>query len=46
MKNTDIWVKLNKESALIINSNTPFFKRVWNLLTNPFYYLFTGKLRY
>lgn len=28
------------------NRNNNFLKRIWIILTNPFYYIFTGKIRY
>lgn len=29
--------------SLVINSNQSFSKRLWNLIKNPFTYLFFGK---
>jgi len=32
--------------ALVINSKDNFGKRVWNLIKNPFTYLFFGKIEW
>jgi len=37
---------LKKKKGIIIISDNPFFKRLWFLLSNPFRYIFTGKVRY
>lgn len=37
---------LSNTSTLKINSNSPFYLRLWYSLTNPFTYLFSGKRRY
>ena len=42
---------MKKESSLpgvvanVVN-NTPFYKRLWNLISNPFYYVIKGNIRY
>lgn len=35
----------NKKGIIIITDNS-FFRRLWFLLSNPFRYIFTGKIRY
>ena len=32
--------------ALAITSGETWYKRIWYVLTNPFTYIFAGKLRY
>jgi hypothetical protein len=32
--------------AVVITSGEAWYKRLWYVLTNPFTYLFAGKLRY
>lgn len=39
-------VNPDKHYALYLRTTTNFFIRLWRLLSNPFLYLFTGKLRY
>jgi len=34
------------EGAFEITTSTRFFQRLWNLLTNPITYLFSGKIRW
>jgi len=36
---------INNDSIWIINPNITWYKRLWYLLSNPFSYLFTGKVR-
>lgn len=42
----DIELNNNKMKGLVLISNNNFFTRIWFLLSNPFRYIFTGKLRY
>ncbi len=35
-----------KKKGIIIISDNNFFVRIWFLLSNPFRYIFTGKIRY
>jgi hypothetical protein len=35
-----------KQTGLLFISDNKFFKRLWFLLSNPFRYLFTGRVRY
>ena len=35
-----------KRTGLLLISDNRFFTRVWFLLSNPFRYIFTGKIRY
>jgi len=37
--------KIGMNSIIIFTKNC-FFKRLWFLISNPFYYLFAGKIRY
>ena len=34
------------EGAFVVTTSTRFFRMLWNLLTNPFTYLFAGKIRW
>lgn len=38
-------VQLNNKLWLI-NNSTKWYKRIWYLISNPFLYLFKGKLRF
>jgi hypothetical protein len=45
MKKVDVIIK--KEDVILVkNTNTTWYKRLWNLISNPFRYLFTGTLQY
>jgi len=35
-----------KGMGILLITNNKFFKRLWYMITNPFRYLFTGKIRY
>jgi hypothetical protein len=32
--------------ALLIEAKTSWYKRLWYVISNPFLYVFTGKIRY
>ncbi len=42
--NTEI--ELNKSAIIIKSLNRTFLGRLWILISNPFLYLFKGKIRY
>ncbi len=47
MKNSKLNLDVREVSVIEIeNKNRDFFSRVWVVLTNPFLYIFTGKIRY
>ncbi len=33
-------------SAIEITTKTKWYKRLWNIVSNPFYYIFCGKIKY
>ena len=35
-----------KRTGLLLISDNKFFTRVWFFISNPFRYIFTGKIRY
>jgi len=39
-------VRLLETKGILLMSNNKFFKRVWYFISNPFRYIFTGKIRY
>lgn len=39
-------VRLLKTKGILLMSNNGFFRRLWYLLSNPFRYIFKGKIRY
>jgi len=41
-----VYSNKKKQTGLLFISDNKFFKRLWFLLSNPFRYLFTGKIRY
>lgn len=46
-KSADVQIpNLKRKKGIIIISDNKFFKRLWFLLSNPFRYLFTGRVRY
>lgn len=46
-KNTNIVVpNLDNKKGIIIISDNTFLKRLWFFISNPFRYIFTGKIRY
>ena len=34
------------DSITIINTHIKWYRRLWYVVSNPFYYVITGKLRY
>lgn len=36
----------NPKHSLRIETKTPIYRRIWNVLTNPFLYIINGKIRY
>lgn len=38
--------KVTNHYAILVNTDTAWYKRLWRLLTNPFTYIFTGIIRY
>lgn len=46
-QNSDVKLSAKKhKTGIQIISDNSFFKRLWFFLSNPFRYLFTGKIRY
>jgi len=43
---SDIELNPKNKKGIIIISVSNFITRIWFLLSNPFRYIFTGKLRY
>jgi len=39
-------VRLLKTKGILLMSNNGFFRRLWYFISNPFRYIFTGKIRY
>lgn len=39
-------IKSNTDSIIIINAKRKWYKRIWIIITNPFLYVFSGKIRY
>ena len=39
-------ITLKENNEIEIKTNKKFLDRLWILISNPFVYLFTGKLRY
>lgn len=39
-------VRLLKTKGILLMSNNGFFRRLWYFVSNPFRYIFTGKVRY
>ena len=39
-------VRIHSPSAFEVTTRIPWHRRLWYMLTNPFTYLFTGKLRW
>jgi len=35
-----------KDSITIKNPGSSWYRRLWNIISNPFMYLITGKIRY
>ena len=46
MENKEIPLPKNYEILRIENKAVSFLVRLWRLVSNPFTYLFTGKIRY
>lgn len=46
MEAADVRLYANKKKGILLISDNKFFTRLWFLISNPFRYLFTGKLRY
>jgi len=42
----DVKLHSNKKKGILIISENNFLKRIWFLLSNPFRYIFNGKIRY
>lgn len=42
----DVRLNGNKKKGIVIISDNNFITRIWFLLTNPFRYIFTKKIRY
>jgi hypothetical protein len=46
-ENTTIFETLTRwEESLFINSRVKWYKRIWYIISNPFLYIFQGKIRY
>lgn len=42
----DVKLNPNNEYGIHITTGRKFFKRLWLYFSNPFTYIFTGKIRY
>ena len=43
---SDVQLYPKKQKGILIMTDNKFFIRIWFLLSNPFRYIFTGKIRY
>ena len=46
MQMGDVRLYANKKKGLVLITDNNFFHRVWFLLSNPFRYIFIGKIKY
>jgi hypothetical protein len=42
----DVKLYANKKKGILLISDNKFFTRLWFHISNPFRYIFTGKIRY
>lgn len=45
-KNADIVLYKDNSNGVTIITATKWHVRIWNVLTNPFFYIFAGRIRY
>jgi hypothetical protein len=46
VQNLDAHIDFNSDDDFILISSKSFFVRLWFLISNPFFYLFAGYIRY
>ena len=42
----DVKLYANKQKGILLLTDNKFWKRLWFQISNPFRYVFTGKIRY
>ena len=42
----DVRLYANKQKGILLLSDNKFWKRLWFQISNPFRYVFTGRIRY
>lgn len=42
----DVKLYINPKRGILLISDNKFLKRIWFYISNPFRYIFTGKIRY
>jgi len=42
----DVRLYANKQKGILLLTDNGFWKRLWFLISNPFRYVFTGRIRY
>jgi len=46
MQPADVKLYVNPKRGILLISDNKFLKRIWFYISNPFRYIFTGKIRY
>lgn len=46
IKSADLCINEDNRNGITLITGEPWYVRLWYLLSNPFRYLFTGKMRY